>query len=115
LIFSGEEEAVELDFNDDEILILLPNLITYDVMKVVTIVTTPNIGKTEEVMAPTSWPALATTKDSSPLAEAIPNPVLNAVMPSYPFTLANIALIIKNFEAKDVKTSTIAGIISKGI
>jgi hypothetical protein len=36
-------------------------------------------------------------------------------MPSYPFALANIALIIKNFEAKDVKTSTIAGIISKGI
>ena len=38
-------------------------------MKVVTIViTTRNIGKIEEVIAPTSWPALATTKDSSPLA-----------------------------------------------
>jgi hypothetical protein len=54
LIFSGEEETEDWDFNEDEIPILLPNLITYGVMKVVTIVTTPNIGKIEEVMAPTS-------------------------------------------------------------
>lgn len=84
-------------------------------MKVVTIVTTPNIGKTDEVMAPTSWPALATTRDSSPLADAIPNPVLNAVIPSYPFALTNNAAIIRNFEAKDVKISNIAGKMSKGI
>ena len=117
LIFSGEGETEDWDFNDDEIPILLPNLITYGVMKVVTIVTTPNIGKIEEVMAPTSWPALATTKDNSPLADAIPNPVLNAVMPPPPYRLAltNIALIIRNFDAKDVKTSNIAGTISKGI
>jgi hypothetical protein len=57
------------NLTNDEIPILLPNLITYGVMKVVTIViTTPNIGKIEEVIAPTSWPALATTKDISPLA-----------------------------------------------
>ena len=117
LIFSGEGEAEDWDFNDDEIPILLPNLIMYGVMKVVTIVTSPNIGKIEEVMAPMSWPALATTKDSSPLADAIPNPVLNAVIPPPPYRLAltNIALIIRNFDAKDVKTSNIAGIISKGI
>lgn len=54
LILSGEEEAEDCDFNDDEIPILLPNLIMYGVMKVVTIVTTPNIGKIEEVMAPMS-------------------------------------------------------------
>lgn len=117
MIFSGEEEAEDWDFNDDEIPILLPNLIMYGVMKVVTIVTSPNIGKIEEVMAPMSWPALATTKDSSPLADAIPNPVLNAVIPPPPYRLAltNIALIIRNFDAKDVKTSNIAGTISKGI
>ena len=55
------------EFTDNEIPTLLPILITCGVMKVVTIVTTPNIGKIEEVMAPTSWPALATTKDSSTL------------------------------------------------
>jgi hypothetical protein len=68
------------DANAGEILIILPNLITYDVMKAVTIVTMPNIGKTDELIAPTSWPALATTKDSSPLAEVIPSPVRNAVI-----------------------------------
>ena len=36
------------------ILIILPNLITYDVMKAVTIVTMPSIGNTEEPIAPTS-------------------------------------------------------------
>jgi hypothetical protein len=55
LDFSGEELfSSEEDVNDGEIRILLPNLITYGVMKVVTIVTTPNIGKTEEEIAPTS-------------------------------------------------------------
>ena len=63
-----------------EIVIILPNLITYDVMKAVTIVTMPKIGNTDELIAPTSCPVLAITKDSSPLAEAIPNPVRNAVM-----------------------------------
>jgi hypothetical protein len=57
------------NLTDNEIPILLPNLITYGVMKVVTIViTTPIIGKIEEVIA--SWPALATTKDTSSLAAA---------------------------------------------
>jgi hypothetical protein len=55
LTFSGKEVGEgEEDFNVDGVLILLPNLITYGVMKVVTIVTIPNIGKTEEVMARTS-------------------------------------------------------------
>jgi len=66
--FSGDEGKKRKNLTDDEIPILLPNLITYGVMKVVTIVITPpNIGEIEEVIAPT-WPALATTKDSSPLA-----------------------------------------------
>lgn len=39
---------------DSETFILFPNLIMYGAMKVVTIVTTPNIGRTEEVIAPTS-------------------------------------------------------------
>ena len=53
-------------------------------MKVVTTVTTPNIGKMNEEIAPTSWPPLATTSESSPLAEDIPNPVRNAVVLLYP-------------------------------
>ena len=52
--------------------------------------------------------------DSSPLAEAIPNPVLIAVMSSYPFALVNIAVIIKNFDANEVRISNIAGTMSKG-
>src|SRR5215469_2862888 len=63
-----------------EFVIILPNLITYDVMKAVTIVTMPKIGNTDELIAATSCPVLAITKDSSPLAEAIPNPVRNAVI-----------------------------------
>jgi hypothetical protein len=47
-----EEEEEEED--DDENLTLLPNLRIYGVIKVVTIVTTPTIGNTEDVIAPTS-------------------------------------------------------------
>ena len=83
-------------------------------MKAVTIVTIPNIGKTAEVIAPTSWPALATINDISPLAEAIPKPVLKAVISSYPFALVSIAVIIKNFDANEVRISNIAGTMSKG-
>jgi hypothetical protein len=46
-----EEEEEE---DDDENLTLLPNLRIYGVIKVVTIVTTPTIGNTEDVIAPTS-------------------------------------------------------------
>lgn len=46
-----------------EIVIILPNLITYDVMKAVTIVTMPKIGNTDELIAPKSCPVLAITKD----------------------------------------------------
>ena len=47
-------EKVESEEDISETFILLPNLIIYGAMKVVTIVTTPNIGRTEEEMAPTS-------------------------------------------------------------
>lgn len=46
-----------------EIVIILPNLITYDVMIAVTIVTMPKIGNTDELIAPKSCPVLAITKD----------------------------------------------------
>jgi hypothetical protein len=46
IIFHQEEE--------DENLTLLPNLRIYGVIKVVTILTTPTIGNTEDVIAPTS-------------------------------------------------------------
>jgi hypothetical protein len=39
---------------EDENLTLLPNLRIYGVIKVVTILTTPTIGNTEDVIAPTS-------------------------------------------------------------
>ena len=74
----------------------------------------PNIGKTAEVIAPTSCPALATINDISPLAEAIPNPVLIAVVPSYLFDPVKMVVIIKNFEANDVRISNIAGTMSSG-
>lgn len=47
IIFHQEEE-------EDENLTLLPNLRIYGVIKVVTILTTPTIGNTEDVIAPTS-------------------------------------------------------------
>jgi hypothetical protein len=57
---------------------------------------------------------LATTNDSSPFAEAIPSAVLKDVILSY-FALLSRATTIKNLEAKEVKISSIAGIIKKGI
>ena len=39
---------------DSETFILFPNLIMYGAIKVVIMVTTPNIGRTEELIAPTS-------------------------------------------------------------
>lgn len=105
-----EEEKDE----DDESLSLLPNLRIYGAIKVVMIVTTPTIGKIEEEIAPTSRPPLTTTRDNSPLAEDIPNPVLIAVIASY-FDLTKIPVIIRNFEAKEVRMSIIAGTINEGI
>jgi hypothetical protein len=49
-----EEEEEEEEEEEDENLTLLPNLRIYGVIKVVTIVTTPTIGNTEDVIAPTS-------------------------------------------------------------
>jgi hypothetical protein len=40
--------------DDSETFILFPNLIMYGAIKVVIMVTTPNIGRTEELIAPTS-------------------------------------------------------------
>jgi hypothetical protein len=51
IIFNQVEEEEE---EEDENLTLLPNLRIYGVIKVVTIVTTPTIGNTEDVIAPTS-------------------------------------------------------------
>jgi hypothetical protein len=48
------EEEEEEEEEDDENLTLLPSLRIYGVIKVVTIVTTPTIGNTEDVIAPTS-------------------------------------------------------------
>jgi hypothetical protein len=48
------EEEEEEEEEEDENLTLLPNLRIYGVIKVVTIVTTPTIGNTEDVIAPTS-------------------------------------------------------------
>jgi hypothetical protein len=44
----------QVEEEEDENLTLLPNLRIYGVIKVVTIVTTPTIGNTEDVIAPTS-------------------------------------------------------------
>jgi hypothetical protein len=108
IIFNQVEEEEE-----DETLSLLPNLRIYGVIKVVTIVTTPTIGNTEDVIAPTSSPPLTTTRDSSPLADDIPRPVLNAIMPSY-LALTKIVVIIKNFDTNEVRISTNAGTINDG-
>ena len=54
LLFSEEKVESEVDDVNSEIFLLLPNLIIYGAMNVVTIVTIPNIGRTEEEMAPTS-------------------------------------------------------------
>src|SRR6476660_3350823 len=106
--------AEEDDSKDAGSLSLLPNLRIYGAIKVVMIVTTPTIGKIEEEIAPTSRPPLTTTRDNSPLAEDIPNPVLIAVIASY-FDLTKIPVIIRNFEAKEVRMSIIAGTINEGI
>lgn len=53
IIFNQVEEE-EVEEVEDESLSLLPNLRIYGVIKVVTIVTTPTIGNTEDVIAPTS-------------------------------------------------------------
>jgi hypothetical protein len=52
IIFHQVEEEEEEE--EDENLTLLPNLRIYGVIKVVTILTTPTIGNTEDVIAPTS-------------------------------------------------------------
>jgi hypothetical protein len=57
---------------------------------------------------------LQTINDISPLAEAFPNPVLIAVVPSYLFDPVKMVVIIKNFEANDVRISNIAGTMSNG-
>lgn len=44
----------QVEEEEDENLTLLPNLRIYGVIKVVTILTTPTIGNTEDVIAPTS-------------------------------------------------------------
>ena len=49
-----EEEEEEEEEEEDDTLTLLPNLRIYGVIKVVTMVTTPTIGNTEDVIAPTS-------------------------------------------------------------
>jgi hypothetical protein len=105
IIFNQEEE--------EETLSLIPNLRIYGVIKAVKIVTTPTIGNTEDVIAPTSRPPLTTTRDSSPLADDIPRPVLIAIMPSY-LALTKIVVIIKNFDTNEVRISTNAGTINDG-
>jgi hypothetical protein len=71
------------------------------------------MGNIAELAPATSWPVFATTNDNSPLAEAIPNPVLKAVTESY-FALARMPLTIKNFEANEISRSTNAGSMKKG-
>ena len=90
----------------------LPNLITYGVINVVIIATTPTKGNRKDVTIPESYPVFITTKDSSPLAIDIPNPVLNAVILLY-FALIKIPVTINNLDTKDVITSINAGTIQR--
>jgi hypothetical protein len=57
---------------------------------------------------------LATTRDNSPLAEAIPSPVRRDVILSY-FALLSRVATITNLETKEVKISNIAGIMKMAI
>src|SRR5919206_320341 len=54
-------------------------------------------------------------RDISPLDAASPSPVLNAVVPSIFDLTTRTPVIMRNFEAKEVKMSIIAGIMNDGI
>jgi hypothetical protein len=71
------------------------------------------MGNIAELAPATSWPTFATTKDNSPFAEAIPNPVLKAVTESC-FAFIRITLTIRNFEANEVNISINADSMMKG-
>lgn len=82
-------------------------------MNVVIIVIAPTIGNTNELVAPTSVPPLATTRASSPPEEERPKAALNAVWVLYPCDLA-AKYTVKNFAPIDTKISIIAGTIKSG-
>src|ERR671931_1338862 len=84
-------------------------------MNVVTIVTTPNIGRTVKVIAPTSWPPLPIINDISPLDADTASPVLNAVVTSIFDFMVSVTITIISFETKEVNISTIAGTIKNGM
>ena len=93
---------------------LCANLIIYGDAKAVMIVTTLNIGRTEEVIAPTSCPPFAMTRDISPFALANPKPALSRSMLSN-LDLANTAKTSRSFDANAVNINIIAGIMNMGI
>ena len=97
-----------------EILMLFANFSIYGVAKDVIIVTTLSIGNIDEVIAPTSCPPFAITKDISPFAVANPKPTFNmSVLSNLDF--ANTANTRRNFTAKAVSINTITGTMYNGI
>ena len=109
LLLYDDDRSSEPESN----LMVFPNLSKYGVINVVMIVTTPNTGKTELEIAPTSCPALTTTKDNSPLAADIPIPVLRAVVFPY-LAIDRIPLTKMNFEETDTAIRIRPGIKKNG-
>ena len=93
---------------------LAPSLMMKGVMKVVIIVTTPSIGRIAFVIAPTSCPPFTTTSDNSPFADAIPSPVLSAIVLSI-LVLTRMPVTIKNLEANEARMRIAAGTMKSGI
>src|ERR671910_1522407 len=97
-----------------ENLMLFANFSIYGVAKDVIIVTTLSIGNIDEVIAPTSCPPFAITKDISPFAVANPKPTFNmSILSTLDF--ANTANTRRNFTAKAVSINTITGTMYNGI
>ena len=93
---------------------LFENFMIYGVAKDVIIVTTLSIGNMDEVIAPTSCPPFAITRDISPFAVANPNPTFNmSILSTLDF--ANTANTRRNFTAKAVNINTITGMMYNGI